>query len=579
MRILRALFVFVAFVFALGWIGPSARGEVQLAEAGDGVTINGTVTDAAGRPVAGATVALVSDASVVMTLTDGSLRKGDEDDSAFTAGTDDTGRFVLGGIDRRMLNAEACAVVATHPEAGYAEVTIDGAAPRPGASVRLAPWARLEATVNHGGRPAAGTKLRLVQSPFTGPQLWAEDEVVVGDDGRVVLGRCRPGLVVIDRALGDGKWQRADVAVLRRGETTRWKGDLQRRRVRGRLVLPVGVSRAIRIDAGLYRIPDRPEPRLPDAAREVFGPERKQWMARWVETTDEGRLYELERVCHENQRMMVTRLEVAPDGTVTAEDVPMGTYNLWVNAGLVSADDAGANATDAGAAAEAPKFRGTPFYRTSATVEPDANTTSVDAGGAALVRIEPAAGAAGDEPVPLPDVLLSTTPPHLEVGAPMPDLALRRLVEPAADGADAPPGGGAGKPIRVSDYRGKYVLLDCWATWCGPCLAATPALKELHEAHTAAGRLVIVGVSFDEEPAHAMKYVRKASLPWAQAIVGPAGDTVDGINLRELFGHGLPNFILIDPDGRLASKGHELRDVREILDEAAKTAETKRKAS
>lgn len=150
------------------------------------VSIEGTVTDPAGRPVAGAAVALVTDASIPMTLTAGELRAGDESVSPLSAKTDVQGRFKLPAVSGQMLRDEAFMVAAAHPEAGYAEVRGDAAAAaaRPGpVEMRLAPWARFEGTLSHGGAPAGGVRVRLAQSPLTGPQLWAEEEATADARG------------------------------------------------------------------------------------------------------------------------------------------------------------------------------------------------------------------------------------------------------------------------------------------------------------------------------------------------------------------------------------------------------------
>ena len=56
----------------------------------------------------------------------------------------------------------------------------------------------------------------------------------------------------------------------------------------------------------------------------------------------------------------------------------------------------------------------------------------------------------------------------------------------------------AGKPLRLADLAGRVVLLDFWATWCGPCQKSMPWMIELAEKYRDAG-LTIVGVSMDEE--------------------------------------------------------------------------------
>ena len=54
-----------------------------------------------------------------------------------------------------------------------------------------------------------------------------------------------------------------------------------------------------------------------------------------------------------------------------------------------------------------------------------------------------------------------------------------------------------GKNVRLSDYKGKVVLLDFWATWCPPCRASIPGLEKIHKAYKDKG-LVILAVSFDQ---------------------------------------------------------------------------------
>lgn len=58
-----------------------------------------------------------------------------------------------------------------------------------------------------------------------------------------------------------------------------------------------------------------------------------------------------------------------------------------------------------------------------------------------------------------------------------------------------------GKPVDLSAFAGKVVLLDYWATWCGPCRRSMPELERLHQEYSRKG-LVVLGVSVDDPPAH-----------------------------------------------------------------------------
>jgi thiol-disulfide isomerase/thioredoxin len=104
----------------------------------------------------------------------------------------------------------------------------------------------------------------------------------------------------------------------------------------------------------------------------------------------------------------------------------------------------------------------------------------------------------------------------------------------------------AGKPVRLESLRGKYVLVDFWATWCAPCIAELPRLQEAYRKYQPAG-LEIVAVSLDETRPPVEDFVRVRKLPWIQIHNGSAG-----ADLVEAFGvSSIPASYLIDPEGRI----------------------------
>ncbi|HUJ20608.1 MAG TPA: TlpA disulfide reductase family protein [Bryobacteraceae bacterium] len=104
-----------------------------------------------------------------------------------------------------------------------------------------------------------------------------------------------------------------------------------------------------------------------------------------------------------------------------------------------------------------------------------------------------------------------------------------------------------GHTVRLSDYRGKVVLLDFWATWCGPCKIEIPWFEEFERQNRDKG-FAVIGVAMDEEGWEVVK-------PFAQRFGINYRVVVGNDSIAELFGgvDALPTTFLIDRDGKIAS--------------------------
>ena len=123
-----------------------------------------------------------------------------------------------------------------------------------------------------------------------------------------------------------------------------------------------------------------------------------------------------------------------------------------------------------------------------------------------------------------------------------------------------------GQPLRLAVFCGKYVLLDFWATWCGPCIGEIPQLQAVHDAFGKDGRFAILSLSVDEKVDEPRAFQVKRKLPWAQGFVGGSvhGEVPGRYGVR-----AIPAFVLVGPDGRIIARGMRggeiLREVEKAL--------------
>ncbi|MEC8379830.1 MAG: TlpA disulfide reductase family protein [Myxococcota bacterium] len=103
-----------------------------------------------------------------------------------------------------------------------------------------------------------------------------------------------------------------------------------------------------------------------------------------------------------------------------------------------------------------------------------------------------------------------------------------------------------GQNHTLSDYAGKVLLLDFWATWCAPCIALHPEVEEFAEAHS----LTVLGISADDTNQELKRWLKKNPIPWPSIAQGPEGEINKAFEVN-----GWPTHVLIDPNSRLIAYG------------------------
>jgi peroxiredoxin len=107
-----------------------------------------------------------------------------------------------------------------------------------------------------------------------------------------------------------------------------------------------------------------------------------------------------------------------------------------------------------------------------------------------------------------------------------------------------------GKPLKLSDFKGKYVLVDFWASWCGPCRAENPNVVAAYNKYKDKG-FTVLGVSFDQNKEAWLKAVEKDQLIWDQVsdLKGWGNEVGRMYSITSI-----PQNLLIDKDGKILAK-------------------------
>ncbi len=415
--------------------------------------------------------------------------------------TNDRGEFVFPA------QFEPYIVIATH-DSGYAELALQ-ASQLPGDLV-LKKWARVEGRLLQASRPVDAAHVRLWPlRPRFGDLPYVDQQFYCTTDetGRFVFPEVPPVKCSVSADLSP--WQEYPITSsqhvpldLQPGQqvTLNLGGDgIQ---VTGRVVLDGDAAPDIDLNYSLnWLLRKAPGIEPPDEIRDIGFDWRRGWSDAWM-NTQEGMTY-----CSTLHHYFV---RLNRDGTFLISGVPAGDYEL---AFKIYERPEGCLVSPVGT--KTINFQVT---------EPDVVKGGLDLG---TVGIAAALGP--------------------KVGELVPDFEFDTLHD--------------GKQ-KLSELRGRYVLLNFWATWCGPCVASLPIVQELHDKH-GAGRLLVLGLNLDADIETARRFSSEHRLSWMQGFLGDDAQVPTRLGISST-----PTYVLIAPDGKLLHKGFSSETLVEQVEAA-----------
>jgi hypothetical protein len=456
-----------------------------------------TVQTADGKPVAGATAAMALPGSQVFIRNGGEI----QNNMAATASSGADGRI---NFPPQTGNFK----IAVIADAGYAETDQDALAKSP--VVTLSPWGRIEGRMMVGSKPATGVNVDVFSSRNMAydpeqARIFNQLNTKTDDDGKFVVDRVPPGSWTIGRrvVLSTNSWTDAAIQSVQvdPGKTVSVNVGGTGRPVVGRVMLPPELSGRSDWTYNYCQISSqRPSvfnaPPMPLLVRMSSAETREKWMQDWMKT-DAGKAY----IADQQKAMANMRnypFSVSADGSFRVDDVPAGDYQLSINMRQTS-----------GPNGFGPQI----------------------AVGYAEFTIAEMPGGRSDEPFQLDPVAVTKLGKY-NVGDSVFDLAMRTP---------------EGKALKLSDFRGKYLLMDFFH----PFDTNIASFKDTYADYGQDSRLALLTIN-PEFLMNGQSPPRLNNNPWPQAAIAGQGNwAVVNTNFGVQNSSGA---WLIGPDGKVVAE-------------------------